>query len=364
MKLRIQVLRLIYILASDSTFKNIKKRKIIKKTEDGKKQEEIQTIEDSNNSLLDRYYKALYEVISLKEVLVSKNIKDYLKLVMNSLMSDSNTTRLVNLIKRLLQSTFLAEPQVICCVLIIVSHVINKNKSLWPYIETLKFNNNSTKFEIKDKSTGSSFLDNSNKRDPQFVLENSLIELNMLKSHFHPTIQKWTKEIIEDHSKSVIEYNGDPIMDFSLVNFLHKFITKNPRMKNQKKKLNKDNKDEKEDEEKVDDEEDAEVETGEQADFINKFSRVNKEETTSIIKKKKKGKKGDIEEYADKVVEDYIDKINTGNDHEFSEDENLGDDDDVDFEEDEGLDEEDEDDFDGDSQLQVAELSEGSDSEF
>ena len=43
-----------------------------------------------------------------------------------------------------------------------------------------------------------------------------------------------SKFILENYSKDVIDYEGDPLVDFSLVNFLEKFILKNPKIKKEK----------------------------------------------------------------------------------------------------------------------------------
>lgn len=266
-----------------------------------------------------------------KEVLISKNVKDYLKLVMNCLMNDTNLTRIVNMLKRLLQSSFIAETQVICCILIIVSHVINKSDSLWKFVDSLKFNTNSTNFTVKtvdaknENITEKGIIDNLTKRDPRYSLENSLFELSYLANHYHPTIQKWARSIIENHKIESIQYDGDPLMDFSLVNFLHKFITKNPRIKNLKKtkeqKLNKTTK-----EDNID--EDNENKKVESLAFIDKFTK-SKKESNSILNKQKKAKMTDIEDFADKVIEDEINKMDVGGD-DFSEDSFVSDNDEID----------------------------------
>ena len=302
-KLRIQVLRLIFFIAKDN-------QGLISYA---KKDEESE--ENSNDSLLDRYYKSLYELILQKEVLVSKNLKEYLKLVISSCVFDPNSTRCLAVLKRLLQTAALAEPSYICCVLIIVSHVIHNKNSLWKFIAQIKFPKN-------EENNTKSLFENMNKRDPKFVEESSLIELLLFNDHFHPTVAKWANEIILNYKVSSIDYEGDPLMDFSLVNFLNKFITKNPKVKNLKKKVEESKKE------------------GEKLRFIENFSKV-KDLSDELMKKKDKKQLRDIDEFADKVMEDEIEKMDVGkNDEDDFSDENIEDDDeeyedDEEFEDDE-----------------------------
>lgn len=263
-KLRIQVLKLIFTIIKDKDAKNKNKE-----------------INDNYNDYEDRYYKSLYELINLRDILVSKNIKELLKLIISSCLYDEDSLRCLAILRRLLQSATLAEPSFICCVLIIVSHVLFNKNHLWKYIDKIKKFNNNNNISIK--------------RDPKYVDDSPLIEILYFLNHYHPTISKWAHFIIENYKTKTIEYNGDPILDFSLINFLNKFILKNPKIKNLKKKIEGSNATNKEDE---------------NLKFIEKFSKLQK---TSKIKKKKI--LVDIEDYADKIVEDEIDKIDLKNDN-------------------------------------------------
>ena len=47
------------------------------------------------------------------------------------------------------------------------------------------------------------------------------------------------KFILENYNKEIITYDGDPLLDFSLINFLEKFMLKNPKIKKVKKEEKK-----------------------------------------------------------------------------------------------------------------------------
>ena len=60
-----------------------------------------------------------------------------------------------------------------------------------------------------------------------------MYELTLLQIHFHPTIQKWAKEL------GSIDYKGDPLLDFSIQNFLDRISFKNPKGEERVKKAMK-----------------------------------------------------------------------------------------------------------------------------
>ena len=292
-------------------------------------------IETQDENFSDRYYKSLYDIIANMNISISKHLKDLLKLVLVSLINDSKINRICSFIKRLLQMSLESEPSYIICILIIISQVIRNKNKLWKLID-------------KDQQHSQHFYDSS-KRDPQFSNgECSFInELTILTKHYHPSVQRMSKFIIDNYNKDVISYTGDPLIDFSLVNFLEKFILKNPKITKDKKKAKRvTSKEEEEDEElrkfmEEDDEDKNNKQTKGKAEvneeigeddfkFISKFNKVFPEITSSknyLKKMKKKEKKenndeedaidGDemdsdndeLEKYADKVIQKEYNKI-------------------------------------------------------
>lgn len=256
----------------------------------------------NSNTYLDRYYKSLYEILLMKEIANSKHVKDLLKLIVHSLMFDNNLTRVAAFLKRLLQTCLLSEPSFITCVLIIVSQVLRNKHKLWKMLEN----------PVNKMQENYDF----NKRDPQYTNADQfpLTEIIILTNHYHPTVQRFSNFILDNYNKEIINYEGDPFIDFSLVNFLEKFMLKNAKLKsdknNKKKYLNKEDKEEddlKRFMEEDDDEEkgnfEEEDDKGEKFEFIKKFNE--KEKVKSVKSKlKKKVITQDIDEYADQVMED------------------------------------------------------------
>ena len=263
----------------------------------------IITTQDQN--FVDRYYKSLYELISNSSLSSSKYVKEALKLILMSIMFDNNNNRVCSFIKRLLEMSLISEPQYIICVLIIISQVIRNKNKLWKMLEREQTKNNVFYDPVK--------------RDPQYAQgEYSFLnELYLLQNHYHPSVQRMAKFILENYNKEIISYDGDPLMDFSLINFLEKFMLKNPKIKKLKKetKIVENDDDElkkflKGDEENENNNRQNENE-GEKNEndfeFIEKFNKIYPEITSDknyIKKLKKKEKKMKNEEDIDDAIGD------------------------------------------------------------
>ena len=316
----------------------------------------IITSQDQN--FVSRYYKSLYELISLNKLSSSKYVKEALKLILISLMFDNNNNRICSFIKRLLEMCLISEPPYIICILIIISQVMRNKNKLWKMIER--------------EQKGVKLFYDSTKRDPQFAQgEYSFLnELFLLEKHYHPSVQRMAKFIIENYNKDIISYNGDPLLDFSLTNFLEKFMLKNPKIKKEKKEIKKIENDDDELKKFINEEENINnnIENNNKEiddfEFIDKFNKIYPEITSDknyLKKMKKKEKKMkteedvdemignqeynqddlEIEKYADKVIDDeykkydkdiddddFVDNISDNNDE--NEDDNNNENEEVD----------------------------------
>ena len=313
----------------------------------------IITTQDQN--FVDRYYKSLYELISNNSLSNSKHVKEALKLILMSIMFDNNNNRICSFIKRLLEMSLISEPQYIICILIIVSQVLRNKNKLWKMLEREQ-----TKINI--------FYDSA-KRDPQYAQgEHSFLnELYLLEKHYHPSVQRMSKFILDNYNKEVISYDGDPLMDFSLINFLEKFMLKNPKIKKVKKEVkiieNDDDELKKflkgdgnnENNNNINNENNKGEKNENDFEFIEKFNKIYPEITSDknyIKKMKKKEKKNKNEDDIDDIIGDedfgqgkedeemekYADKIIDNEYKNFAkdiDDDDLGDYQDEDIEEDE-----------------------------
>jgi len=283
--------------------------------------------------LADRYFKSLYEILLVKEIIFSKHIRELLKLTMKSLLFDTNLARTAAFLKRLLQISLIAEPSFITCILIIVSQIMRNKHKLWKMLEkNTQANKSDTKPKVSTLDIDPNLYDFV-KRDPIYSSADQfpLFEINILLTHYHPTVKKFAQFILENYNKTIIEYEGDPLLDFSLVNFLEKFMLKNPKFKSEKgKKKNMDENQEEEDlkrfmgeDEEMNGQDDNDA--GEKLDFIKRFNEIERVKSTKKIKetlKKMKNKNIDnIDKFADNVMDEEYEKL----DKDIDEDVDLGD---------------------------------------
>lgn len=53
-----------------------------------------------------------------------------------------------------------------------------------------------------------------------------MFELTALCKHTHPTVRLWSQTVLDG---SYVNYQGDPILDFSIANFLDRISYKEPK---------------------------------------------------------------------------------------------------------------------------------------
>lgn len=127
---------------------------------------------------------------------------------------DKNLERVKAFVKRCLQITFYSSPAFACGMLFLISELLKVKKELKEMI---------TGREPTEKGEYDPF-----KREPIYSNADKVAwwELVVLSKHFHPSVAKWANILLEGEH---IEYNGDPLKDFSLIAFLDRFILKKPK---------------------------------------------------------------------------------------------------------------------------------------
>ncbi|CAF1268772.1 unnamed protein product, partial [Didymodactylos carnosus] len=229
----------------------------------------------------DRYYNCLYKKLSEPEWKSSKMLSLFLNLLYKSLMKDTMEMRIKSFLKRLLQICLFNDVPFICGILLLISEVLKKHQlgyQLLNYTQRPNFSA-STKLAADDdedehfqdvteeeqsenhivpisteeqptsswlhknlQPTKSSTSNRSFSMDSTYDLykRNPLYsgseyccmhELIMLSKHCHPTVALFTQKLLQ---AKPIEYDGNPLIDFTSMRFLDRFIYKNP-----KKQLNK-----------------------------------------------------------------------------------------------------------------------------
>jgi ribosome biogenesis protein MAK21 len=186
-----------------------------------------------------------------------------LDLLFNAIKEDYSMSRVQAFLKRLLQISIHAEPPFIIATLLLVQKIFELHpgtRSLLAYsqhgrileeeedehFEDAPDPDDEVKVEKKkpepkqapkaegtepEKKSFSKEYDPF-KREPLYAnADNTLLyELLVLKNHYHPTVKLYTNAIINnERSDKIFDYNGNPLIDYSLSNFLDRIAFKKPK---------------------------------------------------------------------------------------------------------------------------------------
>ncbi|KAG1664483.1 CCAAT/enhancer-binding protein zeta [Nymphon striatum] len=216
---------------------------------------------DSKNSLTDRYYSALYRKLQDPNLKICSRQAMLLNLLFKSLKKDSSEKRVKSFIKRLLQMCNYLSPPLVCGILFLISELwknlpnllnLSQGSLMSNGIEaqnvsfkvTCFYDDNASNFDgDEDDITAatSSWVHRSNlnshskkssydpkERNPLYACADleCIWELKMLSQHYHPSVCLFANSLLE---KKKIEYEGDPLQDFTLIRFLDRFVFRNPK---------------------------------------------------------------------------------------------------------------------------------------
>ncbi|KAK3542423.1 hypothetical protein QTP86_025911 [Hemibagrus guttatus] len=169
---------------------------------------------DSQQSVSDRYYVALYKKLLDPGLSVSSRQSMFLNLLYKSLKADIVLRRVKAFVKRLLQVSCEQSPTFACGALFLVSG--GHESQTWP--EAPPTRRGGKDLEVYD----------SMHRNPLYCGANhsTLWELQKLADHYHPSVALFAKTILQGGH---IQYSGDPLQDFTLIRFLDRFVFRNPK---------------------------------------------------------------------------------------------------------------------------------------
>nr|XP_033791791.1 CCAAT/enhancer-binding protein zeta [Geotrypetes seraphini] len=220
---------------------------------------------DSQQTVSNRYYAALYRKLLDPGLAQCSKQSVFLNLVYKSMKADVMLRRIKAFVKRLLQVTCTQMPSFICGALYLVSEILKKKPGLRVLMEEQGESDEEEVFQdinddeaetftdvgkIMEAECGSklvktnpaaSWVHHQNlkgeknlcvydpwNRNPLFcgADHTCLWELKKLAEHFHPSVALFAKTILQGNS---IQYSGDPLLDFTLMRFLDRFVYRNPK---------------------------------------------------------------------------------------------------------------------------------------
>ena len=180
----------------------------------------------------DRFYRALYSKVADPSMLFGRQITLYFNLLYKSMKYDDNISRIVAFAKRLLHTAFHYNPAVTSGAIFLISEVTKIHPGL--YNSALTADGHSLSFDSTKREPSAAFtlVNNPNTDEEEEKGEDgnndpsdacSMWELALSLHHYHPSVCKFSSDI------GAIEYNGDPLRDFTLTPFLDKFAFRNPK---------------------------------------------------------------------------------------------------------------------------------------
>ncbi|KAM9354642.1 CCAAT/enhancer-binding protein zeta [Pholidichthys leucotaenia] len=226
---------------------------------------------DSQQSVSDRYYVALYRKMLDPGLSSSSRQNMFLNLLYKSLKADVAPRRVKAFMKRLLQVSAEQSASFACGALFLVSEVMRAKPGLRMLLQEEEGDGEEEEFkdlaaddddddddgekgfvdtdkqeeeanaEKKETKPVASWVHHNNlegsksaqiydplHRNPLFcgADHTTLWELQKLAAHFHPSVSLFAKTILQG---DYIQYSGDPLQDFTLIRFLDRFVFRNPK---------------------------------------------------------------------------------------------------------------------------------------
>uniref|UniRef100_A0A6D2WAW4 CCAAT/enhancer-binding protein zeta n=1 Tax=Takifugu rubripes TaxID=31033 RepID=A0A6D2WAW4_TAKRU len=216
---------------------------------------------DSEQTVSDRYYVALYRKLLDPGLGSSSRQNMFLNLLYKSLKADIVLRRVKAFVKRLLQVSAEQNPSFVCGALFLTSELMKAKPGLKLLLqgnrEDEEFKDltdddeecfadadkeeDGVSVEPEEAKPAASWVHHQNleggkrlqsyeplHRNPLYCGADhaTLWELRMLSLHFHPSASLFAKAVLQGES---IEYSGDPLRDFTLIRFLDRFVFRNPK---------------------------------------------------------------------------------------------------------------------------------------
>lgn len=178
----------------------------------------------TNKNRQDRFYRALYSKLMDSDMFSGRQVTLLFNLVYKSMKNDHDSDRIMAFSKRLLHTAAHQSAAVCAGTLFLLSEVGKYQPIINDSIATCR---NSSVFDCTKREPLGAFKPMINTRDDKdnetMGVSNSLWELCLCATHYHPTVVKFTRTM------SDIQYEGDPLRDISLTHFLDKFAFRNPK---------------------------------------------------------------------------------------------------------------------------------------
>jgi ribosome biogenesis protein MAK21 len=219
----------------------------------------------ARGSVSDRFYQALYYMLLLPDLRGSSKQALFLNVLYGAMRHDTSIARVRAFVKRVLQVALHERSNFVCAALVVVSETMRVHEEVRDMVTVaempeedaaekeaaiaktalqsefaderahqlkklreLEQADDAEAGEAAKVSTSTRRVYNPLKENPlRANADNSCAwELLLLSEHNHPSVALFAKQILD---LSLIKYDGDPLLDFSLSSFLDRFAYKAPK---------------------------------------------------------------------------------------------------------------------------------------
>ena len=208
-----------------------------------------------SDSFVDRFYRALYSVITLPHLGHTSKHALFLNLAFKACGRDPHTGRVRATVKRLVQVALHLPPSFAAGTIFLVSQLCAARPELRTAVTSPAASDSQSQQQREEAlvalghgsgqdaaAAGAADDDGANKvsaydpfkREPRYAgAEGSCLwELSPLALHYHPSVRRFADAVLTSPSVPLTSsYGGDPLADFSLMAFLDRIVYKNPKKK-------------------------------------------------------------------------------------------------------------------------------------
>ncbi|KAL0251760.1 hypothetical protein GEMRC1_000972 [Eukaryota sp. GEM-RC1] len=192
-------------------------------------------IDSSSSMNIDRFYRSLYNSLMHEDINKdSARLGPYFDLIYQTIRDDPHPIRPLSFCHRLLSLAINNWTCLAVGILLIISevgkgkpevlHLLDESES-----DILSVLRDRLDDDIKSIKKDDCLSYDCNARDPRSCGWGALWGFDLLRSHFHPTVVMYSKNLSSKNSRKFLNYDGDPFADFSVNSFLDKFSVRNPK---------------------------------------------------------------------------------------------------------------------------------------
>ena len=194
--------------------------------------------------LMNRFYTSLYRTLLAPDVGHNSKVMLYLNVLFKAIKNDTNSSRAIAFIKRLLQVAPAQGVPFLCASIFLISEASKNQSAITAALKAVDTVETDSKADLVKKQGAEEVADEDeqyervvrervlaydpNEGDPAFARAHltALWEVMPLTQHYHPSVAKFSCQLVTGQT---ISYAGNPLTDFTRMNFLDKFVNKNAK---------------------------------------------------------------------------------------------------------------------------------------